>query len=224
MKGPRLSRIRRIMRAAAQGSDESGLTLIELMIAAGLFLVISLVVLGVINNFGMAQNSILARAQGTSDGMVVFNQLTRDIRNAQIPTTGNVVIVPAITVNGGSVPTSEIELHTANPDGSAAVVCIIVQSASATTPTTCPNAPPTTAPSCSPSCTLTAYNVGTTGALTLRYRVFNLTTANIFTVTAQANGIVPQFVNVNAAFQPNPNEPAVTIQNSIELRNVAISS
>ena len=222
MKGFRLPTIlRRFRTTSAQGGDESGLTLIELMIAAALFLVISLVVFGVINNFGMAQNSVLARAQGTSDGMIVFNQLTRDIRNAQIPTTGNVVIVPAITINGGSVQTSEIELNTANPDGSAAVVCIIVQSTSAAAPTTCPNPAPTTAPSC--PCTLTAYNVGTTGALTLRYTVFNLTTANIFTVTAQANSIVPQFVNVTAAFQPNLNEPAVTIQNSIELRNVAIS-
>ena len=220
MKGPRLRTVLGKKRLPRQG-DESGLSLIELLIAAALFLVISLIVFGVINNFGLAQNSVLARAQGTSDGMIVFNQLTRDIRNAQIPTTGPVVLSPTITSAGGSIQTNEIELNTSNPDGSAAVVCIIVQTSStAATSTTCPNPSATITPC---PCTLTAYNVGAS-ANTLRYQVFNLTSANIFTVTAPSGSTAPQLVSIDAAFQPKPNEPPVNIHNTIELRNVAISS
>lgn len=199
---------------------DSGLTLVELLIASALFLVISLTVFNVINNFEGAQNSVLARAQGTSDGMVVFNRLTRDIRNAQIPTTGPVVLYPTISAAGTSVQTNEIELNTSNPDGSGAVVCIIVQSASAaSTSTACPNT--SAATSC--PCTLTAYNVFSSGN-TLRYQVFDLTSANIFSVTAASTSITPQTVSIDAAFQPKTNEPPVTIQNTIELRNVALSS
>lgn len=220
MKGPSLRTVLR-RHNPLWHEDESGLSLIELLIAAALFLVISLIVFGVINNFGLAQNSVLARAQGTSDGMIVFNQLTRDIRNAQIPTTGPVVISPTITSAGGSVQTNEIELNTSNPDGSPAIVCIIVQTTStAATSTTCPNTSATIAPC---PCTLTAYNVGATSN-TLRYQVFNLTSANIFTVAAPSGSTAPQVVSINAAFQPKPNEPPVTIQNTIELRNVALSS
>ena len=212
------------MKYRAQLGEESGLTLVELLIAAALFLVISLVVFNVINSFGMAQNTVLAKAQGTSDGMVVFNQVTRDIRNAQIPLTGPVVTYPTGLTANSTTPTNEIELNTSNPDGSAAVVCIIVQNAAAAVNSTaCPiTAASTPALNTTCPCTLTAYNVGATN--TLRYRVYNLTTANIFTLVTPPTGTTPQTVDINAAFQPKVNEPAVSIQSTIELRNVAISS
>ena len=207
-----------------QKTFESGLSLIELLVAMAIFAVISVVVFNVINSFEGTQNSVYARAQGTSDGMVVFNQLTRDIRNAQIPTTGPVVIFPTTSTTptaSYSVQTNEVELNTSNPDGSSATVCIVVQSASsAATSTTCPNSSAsTTCP-----CTLTAYTVNSTGINALRYKVGNLTSADIFTLTTPAGGANVQTVSIDAAFKPNLNEPAVTIQNTIELRNVALSS
>ena len=225
----RLSKNRSFARVAraVKESGDGGLSLIELLVAFAIFAIISIVVFNVIDSFQRTQTSVLARGQGTSDGMVVFNQLTRDIRNAQIPITGPVVIYPTTTTSttsGAAItsfPSNQLELNTTNLDGSSAVVCIIVQTAVsvASVSPSCPNA---VAPVSPCPCTLTAYTV--TGASNVfRYQVENLTSASIFTLTTPAGGVSPQTVTIDAAFQPNSNEPAVSVQNTIELRNVALS-
>ena len=214
------------VRCVGRESGDGGLSLVELLVAIAMFAIISVVVFNVLDSFQRTQTSVLARGKGTSAGMIVFNQLTRDIRNAQIPSIGPVVIYPTTTTSttsgmATSFPANEIELNTTNPDGSSAVVCIIVQTAvSAASGSTCPNAVATISPC---PCTLTAYTV--TGSNNVfRYQVKNLTSAAIFTLTTPAGGVSPQTVTIDAALQPNSNEPAVSVQNTIELRNVALSS
>lgn len=223
MKGCHLGKHQISSRRTRDGY-ETGLTLVELLVAMAIFAVITAVVFSVINSFESTQNAVYARQQGTSAGMVVFNRMTRDIRNAQIPSGGPVFLYPTTTAAGTSysVTSNQIELNTTNPDGSPTVVCIIVHSSTTTVSSTDCQTTPTSVPSC--PCTLTALTIGTGGGSTLRYQVQDLTAANIFTLTAPTGSSTFQSVAINAALQPNPSEPAVAIQNTIELRNVALSS
>ena len=200
--------------------NESGLTLVELLVAAAIFSVISLTVFNVIDSFLRVQTSVTVRAQATSDGMLIFNQVALDIRNAQIPASGNTVT--SLYTNG--IPTNQLQITTVDLNGTPIVVCMVVLTSGTTiTPAPCSATTQSSAVAC--PCTLTGYIVGATGN-TIRYIVDNLQSANIFTITTDpyVTYPTPETVTINASFAPRTNQPSVTILNTIEMRNVALAN
>ena len=177
-------------------------------------------VFNVIDSFLRVQTSVTVRAQATSDGMLIFNQVALDIRNAQVPASGGTVT----SFYTSGTPTNQLQINTVDLSGTPIVVCMVVQvSGSAATPpcnaTALSNA--VTAPC---PCTLTGYIVGAT-ANTIRYTVDNLQSANIFTITNAIGVTLPtaETVTINATFAPRINQPSVTVLNTIEMRNVALA-
>ena len=192
---------------ATDADGERGLSLVELLVAMSIFSIVLVVVFGVINSFQRAQTSVLTRAQGTSEAMIVFNQVARDIRNAQVQTTlaatTTTVQTPIASFYTSGIATDQLEIATMNPDRTPVTVCMVVTSSSSGIPGTCTPSAPTTAPIC--PCTLSAYDVGSSN--TLRYSVGDITTAGgaIFTVTNVPNTTLPITVQIAACLPLDAN-------------------
>lgn len=194
--------------------DDSGLTLVELLVASSIFSLITIAVLNVIGNFETVRQSVSTNTQATSNAMVTFNRIALDIRNAVIPTgSGSPIIYNS---------PSQLELYTTNGAGSPITVCMIVQSTGSTSGSTCPN---TTASTSCP-CTLNEYVVGSSN--TYRYSVDGLTSPNVFTYIApplnSGSSIAIESIQLNATLAPLANQPSATVQNTIEMRNVALAN
>ncbi len=192
---------------------DSGLSLIELSVASSIFILITITVLSVISNFETVQKSVASNTQATSSAMVTFNRIALDIRNAVIPTASASPIIY-------NTP-SQLEFYTVDSLGNPITVCMIVQSSSSTPSTTCPN---TTASTSCP-CSFDEYVIGSNN--TLRYSVNNLTSANVFTYLPpplnSGSSSAIESIGINATIQPYANQPSTTVQNTIEMRNVALT-
>lgn len=208
-------KLKSFLRVHCHDEDpDSGLSLIELVVASSIFIIITITVLTIIANFESVQKTVSSNTQASSSQMITFNRVALDIRNAAIPTgTAGPIIYNS---------PSQLEIYTTNDLGSPITVCMIVQTTGSTTSTTCPSSTATTA--C--PCTLSEYIVGTPNAL--RYSVDNLTSANIFTYLPpppnSGSTIAIESVQLYATIQPYANQPSTTVQNTIEMRNVALTS
>ena len=87
--------------------DEDGLTLIELLVAAGIFIAIMGIVVLVVQTFFNTEVNISTRARSSNQAMTAINQAELDLRNAIVP-SGNTS--PFTSVSQSSITFSSQDL------------------------------------------------------------------------------------------------------------------
>lgn len=193
--------------------SDSGLSLVELIIAAGIFSIISIMVFNVIDSFQTVSTSISARSQASSQTMVALNRMAKDIRNAVPQGTASPIVFASPT---------QLTFNTTDGNGLPVERDIVATG----------NAFPYT---------LSEYTMvsGVDGPLLLQ--VSNLTNPNVFsyypaplgetsfptTTSVPSTGVTSpaitsiESVGLIVTLEPITNQPSVTVTNTIEMRNVA---
>ena len=205
-------------RQAEQELADRGFSLVELLIAMAIFMVIFGAVAVTIYNFQGTQSNVSARARGTTSALLSMNVLTKDIRDALIPTGINQVS-PIVLAS----PT-QLEFYTT--DGTGKVIEVNAQATPGASGT-CP-------------CSLTETVVGTG---VTRTSISNLVSQNVFsylplpsggtiatttsvptTGVADPSPLTIESVIVSLSVQPNTNGPIVNATNTVLMRNIANST
>ncbi len=225
------NRLYRVAKRAARthNGDETGLTLVELLIATALFTVVLIVMLQLINNFYSSSTRVSASQQASSSSMVAMNRIGKDIRNGVVQATASPIL---------SASPSQLTLLTTDGNGNDIEATFNVTPNSGTS---CP-------------CTLTEtsapYSLSTsttTASATQRLVVNNLTSTQVFsyypapatasptgstmalptTTSIPSTGVTTppigniESVGVTLVLQPVTNEPTITVSAVFEMRNVA---
>lgn len=205
-------------RHRSEGAGDEGFSLVELLVAMSIFMIIFGAVAVAIYNFQGTQSNVSARARGTSSALLSMDLLTKDIRDALIPTGVNQVS-PIVIASP-----SQLEFYTTDGNGNVIEV----------------NAQVTTNAAGACPCTLTETVLGTG---VIRTSISNLVNQDVFsylpppssgtiatTTSVPTTGVTDpsplsiESVIVSLSVQPITNGPIVNATNTVVMRNLANST
>lgn len=209
-------------------SDDSGMTLIELLIAMMLFSVLGYTVFIVMDTFQTTQATTLGRFSGTSSAATILDRLTRHLRAAITPAgaTSPFIASPSPATSpsasdvwfyanlGGSTPT---EIHAYVTTSSGTCPCTLHEDQIITTSSGVVNGTTTTTTTVVSSIDgtgLTSQNIFTYyGAPT-----YNSTTSTLASPVSTLTDVAE--IGINITTQLNSVSPSVSAKTLVYLRNV----